>query len=291
MATLEVTEAGRAIRGSAEALAGPATETPAGAATGPQMAMVAGTAMGIERVGRAGYALNSDMGASPVEARPRRIAFVDDHPTLLRGIVALFSDDPQFEIVGTGVTADDAVALAETTSPEILFLDLSMPGDAFAAISAITGRMVGIRIVIFTAFANIDLALKALDAGAHAYVLKGRPSEDLFAAIAAVSAGELFVSPDFSSKLMTGFRNRSRRERELKSSKLSAREIQIVEFLLEARSNKEIARALNLSEKTIKHYMTNLMNKLKVKSRLEVVLAAQTLRGQWTDTHLQQDQA
>lgn len=231
------------------------------------------------------------METPQVETRPTRIAFVDDHPTLLRGIAALFSDDVQFEIVGTGVTADEAVTLAETKSPEILIVDLSMPGDVFAAIAAITATMVGIRIIVFTAFANVDLALKALDAGAHAFVLKGRPSEDLFAAIAAVKAGELFVSPGFSSKLMTGFRNRSRREKELKSSKLSAREIQIVECLFEAKSNKEIARALNLSEKTIKHYMTNLMNKLKVKSRLEVVLAAQSLRGQMTEAQLPEDQA
>lgn len=231
------------------------------------------------------------MEAQPAEARATRIAFVDDHPTLLRGIAALFSDDAQFEIVGTGVTADDAVTLAETKSPEILILDLSMPGDVFAAIAAVTGKMVGIHVVIFTAFANVDLALKALDAGAHAFVLKGRPSEDLFAAIAAVKAGELFVSPGFSSRLMTGFRNRSRREKELKSSKLSTREIQIVECLFEAKSNKEIARALNLSEKTIKHYMTNLMNKLKVKSRLEVVLAAQSMRGRMSEGALPDDQA
>ena len=231
------------------------------------------------------------MEQTPLAARPTRMAFIDDHPTLLRGIAALFSDDPQFEIVGTGVTADEAVTLAETALPDILILDLSMPGDVFAAISTVTARLAGIRIVIFTAFANVDLALKALDAGAHAFVLKGRPSEDLFAAIAAVKAGELFVSPGFSSKLMTGFRNRSRREKELKSSKLSTREIQIVECLFEGKSNKEIARALELSEKTIKHYMTNLMNKLKVKSRLEVVLAAQAMRKQPSEGQLPDDQA
>lgn len=209
-----------------------------------------------------------------------RIGFIDDHPTLLRGIAALFADDPGFEIVGTGVTAEDAIALAEAKSPDVLILDLSMPGDVFASIASITARLGAIRIVIFTAFANVDLALRALDAGAHAFVLKGRPSEDLFAAIAAVQVGELFVSPGFSAKLMTGFRNRSRREKELKSSRLSAREIQIVECLFEAKSNKEIARTLELSEKTVKHYMTNLMNKLKVKSRLEVVLAAQALRSE-----------
>jgi DNA-binding NarL/FixJ family response regulator len=218
--------------------------------------------------------------------RRTRIAFVDDHPTLLRGIESLFADDEHFEIVGNGVTASDAVDLAVGQSPEILVLDLSMPGDVFAAITEITSKVVGIRLIIFTAFANVDLALKALDAGAHAFLLKGQPSEELFEAIAAVQAGELFVSPSFAPKLMSGFRNRSRREIQLKSSKLSAREIQIVDFLFEAKTNKEIARELNLSEKTIKHYMTNLMTKLKVKSRLEVVLAAQSSRGEGLERQL-----
>ncbi len=226
------------------------------------------------------------MEKSKTVQRRTRIAFVDDHPTLLRGIESLFAEDEHFEIVGKGVTASDAVDLALTRSPEILVLDLSMPGDVFAAIAEITGKVVGIRLIIFTAFANVDLALKALDAGAHAFLLKGQPSEELFEAISAVQAGELFVSPSFAPKLMSGFRNRSRREIQLKSSKLSAREIQIVDFLFEAKTNKEIARELNLSEKTIKHYMTNLMTKLKVKSRLEVVLAAQSSRGEGLDRQL-----
>ncbi len=189
------------------------------------------------------------MEKSKTVQRRTRIAFVDDHPTLLRGIESLFAEDEHFEIVGKGVTASDAVDLALTRSPEILVLDLSMPGDVFAAIAEITGKVVGIRLIIFTAFANVDLALKALDAGAHAFLLKGQPSEELFEAIAAVQAGELFVSPSFAPKLMSGFRNRSRREIQLKSSKLSAREIQIVDFLFEAKTNKEIARELNLSER------------------------------------------
>lgn len=206
---------------------------------------------------------------------PIRIAFVDDHPTLLAGIAAIFQNEPAYEIVGTGVSADEALAIAESTSPDVVVLDLSMPGNVFATISAITARKPPVRVVIFSAFANVEMALRALDAGAHGYVLKGRPASDLLEAIESVLKGELYVSPDFSAKLMTGFRNRSRRERELRAAKLSARELQIVECLLQAQSNKEIARTLDLSEKTIKHYMTNLMNKLKVKNRVEVVLAAQ----------------
>jgi DNA-binding NarL/FixJ family response regulator len=209
-----------------------------------------------------------------------RIAFIDDHPTLLAGMAAIFSSEPDYEIVGTGISADEAVAIADSKSPQVMILDLSMPGDVFAAIAEVTARTPPIRVVIFTAFANVDLALRALDSGAHGFVLKGRPSSELLTAIETVKHGELFVSPDFSPRLMGGFRNRSRREKELRSARLSTREMQIVECLLQAKSNKEIARVLDLSEKTIKHYMTNLMNKLKVKSRLEVVLAAQALRGE-----------
>lgn len=212
-----------------------------------------------------------------------RIAFIDDHPTLLAGMVAIFSTEPDYEIVGTGVSADDAVLLAETAAPDVLIADMSMPGDVFAAIANVTRRTPPVQVIVFTAYANVDTALQAVDAGAQGFVLKGRPTTDLLTAIQTVRSDEIYVSPDFAPKLMGGFRNRARREKEMRSAQLSAREVQIVECLLQAKSNKEIARTLDLSEKTIKHYMTNLMNKLKVKSRLEVVLAAQALQA-GTDT-------
>jgi len=207
-------------------------------------------------------------------ARRHTIALVDDHPTLLRGIEALLTEDGRYAVVGTGATAAAIVELAVSLVPDLLIVDLSMPGDVFAAIEAAT-KASRSRLLVFTAFGDVDLAMKALDAGAQGLVLKGSPSEDLSEAIETVLNGELFVSPDFSKKLMAGFRHRSQREREFSAAKLSARERQLVECLLEAKSNKEIARTLNLTEKTVKHYMTNLMNKLRVKNRVEVVLAVQ----------------
>lgn len=208
-----------------------------------------------------------------------RIGFVDDHPTLLMGIAALFAAQPQFELVGTEASAEGALALAARHHPDVLTMDLSMPGNVEAAISSIIEVSPATRVIIFTAYADVDLALRALDAGAHGFVLKGRPADELFEAIETVRRGTLYISPDFSPKLLAGFRQRSRREREHNAAKLSPREQQLVDCLFEAKSNKEIARALNLTEKTVKHYMTNLMNKLRVKSRLEVVLAARRLRA------------
>ena len=207
----------------------------------------------------------------------KRIAFVDDHPTLLRGMASLFAADNRYAIVGTGSSADDAIELAVEVSPDVLIVDLSMPGDIFAAVAEIAERAPQTKLLVFTAYADVDRALRIIDAGAHAFVLKGRPSEDLYEAIEAIGSGELYISPGFSQQVMTGFRNRTKREKELSAARLSAREQQIVKCLLEAKSNKEIARTLGLSEKTVKHYMTNLMTKLKVKSRLEVVLAAQSM--------------
>lgn len=207
-----------------------------------------------------------------------RIAFVDDHPILLKGIVSLFADDERYQVCGTAMSADGAVKLVEHEHPDILLLDLSMPGDVFDAIHKIVACAPKTKIVIFTAYANVELGLKSLDAGAHGFVLKGRPADELFHAMDSVMSGELYVSPNFAMTLISGFRNRSRKGEGNEPVRLSAREIQIVDCLFAAMSNKEIARELHLTEKTVKHYMTNLMNKLKVKSRLEVVLAAQELR-------------
>ena len=192
-------------------------------------------------------------------------------------MTSLFATDERFEIVGSGSSATDVLSIAHRDEPDVMIVDLSMPGDVIGAVRDVTERATGVRVVIFTAYEDVDKALRVIDAGAHAYVLKGRPTDDLYDAIRSVSSGEIFVSPGFAQQVMAGFRNRSRRERQLESARLSPREEQIVECLLKAMSNKEIARTLGLSEKTIKHYMTNLMSKLNVKSRLEVVVAAQAL--------------
>ena len=207
-----------------------------------------------------------------------RLAFVDDHPTLLRGLATVFGSDERYSIVATGASADEAVTIAATSEPGVMILDLSMPGDVFAAIDRMTELHPRLKIIVFTAFANVEMALKAINAGAHAFVLKGSPSEGLYDAIEKVSRGQLYVSPEFAPRLTAGFRNRTRRER-THVPRLSAREQQLVDCLLQGKSNREIAKALELTEKTVKHYMTNLMTKLNVKSRLEVVVAAQALKN------------
>jgi len=184
-------------------------------------------------------------------------------------------EDPKFEIVATGSSAGDAEKIALEANPEILIIDLSMPGDVYGAIRLISRRRSEIKIIVFTAYADIDLALKAFNAGVRGYVLKGRPVDDLYDAITAVAGGNIFVSPGFAEKLLQHLPG-ARPKDDGRRGRLSHREMQIIECLLAGKTNRQIAADLNLSEKTIKHYMTNLMIKLKVKNRLEVVLAAQS---------------
>lgn len=205
-----------------------------------------------------------------------RLALVDDHPTLLSGLAAIFASDPAYEVVATGGCAADAVAIVREHRPDLIILDLSMPGDIFAAIDEMARLAPQLKLVIFTAFANVELALKALDAGAHAFVLKGRPTEDLFDAIAAVGRGELYASPEFSRRLFSGLKNRSRQSVPAETS-LTARERQLVDGLMQALSEAEIAQRLGLTEKLIGHYMTGLKSKLHAHNRLEIIAAVDRL--------------
>lgn len=205
-----------------------------------------------------------------------RLALVDDHPTLLSGLAGIFASDPAYEVVATGGSAGEAVSIVRQHAPDLIVLDLSMPGDIFAAIDEMARLAPQLKLVVFTAFANVELALKALDAGAHAFVLKGRPTEDLFDAVAAVLRGELYVSPEFSGRLVSGLKNRTRRA-DQEGVRLTARERQLVDGLLEARTMAEIALSLGVTEKLVGHYLTGLKTKLHARNRLEIIAAVERL--------------
>jgi two-component system nitrate/nitrite response regulator NarL len=209
---------------------------------------------------------------APGPGQTIRVGLVDDHPALLMGLVAILRETGSYEIIGTGTTADEAVSLVDRERPDVLLMDLSMPGDAFAAIRDITGRSPQTHVVVFTAYAEVGLARRALEAGCSGFLLKGRPADELHLAIATVATGQVFISPEISSVLVN-----SKGSRTGGRAPLSGREAQLLECLLQAMSNKDIAIRLGLSEKTVKHYMTNLMLKLGAKNRLDAVLTARRL--------------
>ena len=197
------------------------------------------------------------------------IAFVDDHPTLLEGLRAIFARRHGYKVVATGGCCDEALNIALHHKPEVLILDLNMPGNAFDCIRQTRKKVPEIKIIAFTASSGINHAIDALQAGASGYVLKGSSLDNLMDAIDAVMSGETYISKGFATKVIAALTNPQGAR-----IKLSTREEQIVALLLESRTNREMAEQLHLSEKTIKNYMSLLMQKLKVRNRVGLVMAA-----------------
>jgi len=205
---------------------------------------------------------------------PIRTAIVDDHPLFRAGVAKLLARTPDFEIVADGGTAADAVNIAQQLVPDVLLLDLKLPGDGFAAASTIVREHPRVRIVILTA-SDCDSDVAAmLQVGVHGYLLKGCTGQEIVRAVHRVYAGEFYVTPSLAARLLTEMSTPAPKAGD-DSEGLSNREEIILGQVSKGLTNKEIARALNLREKTVKHYMTSIMQKLGVRNRLEAALMGQ----------------
>lgn len=202
---------------------------------------------------------------------PRTVTVSDDHPVFLEGIKDLLARQDDFDVVGQANCAQSSLDLVNAHKPDIAILDLSMPGDMFRTISEITRTNGATRSIIYTAYCSVDAAIKALDAGANGIVLKSDPVEELLDAIR--RQDELVVSKRFSTEVLNTMLARLKPTPHDETLSLNTREKQIVAQLLLGRTNREIGQILNLTERTVKHYMTGLMHKMNVRNRVEVVVA------------------
>jgi DNA-binding NarL/FixJ family response regulator len=202
---------------------------------------------------------------------------IDGHPVTIEGVAHVLATQGTFTVVARGGSSRDALVVAERHRPDLMIMDLAISGNAIAAISEITARYPGAGIVAFTAAPGVDYAVNAMEAGARGYVSKSCTPDELVSAAAAVAAGNTYVSQNFASEVITALKNASVRRIAMQALRLSAREDQIVQFLLSGKTNKEIASQLGITERTVKHYMTVLMQKLNARNRVEVVIAAQKL--------------
>jgi DNA-binding NarL/FixJ family response regulator len=206
-----------------------------------------------------------------------QIVIVDDHPLFREGVAHTLRAEPGLEVVGQGANMEDAVRLACDLLPDIILLDIDMPGGGLHAAQAIAAACPVTRIVMLTVSEDEEHVLGALRAGARAYILKGISARELISILRAVWAGEGYVSPTLAASLlseMTGTVPGGR----LPGSpldELTERERQILECIAAGLSNKEIGHQLHLSEKTVKHYVTNILQKLHVRNRVEAALLAQ----------------
>jgi two-component system, NarL family, nitrate/nitrite response regulator NarL len=212
-------------------------------------------------------------GTKPPTVNTVRIAIVDDHPLFRDGVIATLSGDESFEMVGQGSTAEHAIQISQDILPDILLLDISLPGGGIEAAQEISRLFPYIKVIMLTASENEDHVSAALDAGARGYILKGIGASELIRTIHSVHQGESYVTPQLAGRLLTTMKRRNAApsvEDALPS--LTRREEQILDGVAQGKTNKEVANALNISEKTVKHYMTNIMHKLQVRNRVEAAL-------------------
>ena len=203
-----------------------------------------------------------------------RIVIADDHPLFRDGVVTTLSNEANCVVVSECGNAADALDAVREHLPDVALLDVSMPGGGINAARRISAACPVVRILMLTASENENVVMEALEAGAHGYVLKGIGGEELMDVIQTVHNGGIYISPGLAARMLVDIKNnRESRESDLFAD-LTAREEQILKQVSKGLSNKEAASALTLSEKTVKHYMTNILQKLQVRNRVEAALKA-----------------
>jgi DNA-binding NarL/FixJ family response regulator len=175
-------------------------------------------------------------------------------------------------VVGVAASGQAALRLAQELMPDVVLLDISMPGwDGLVTAQHIATACPATAIVMLTVSEEQDNLLAALKAGARAYVLKGVSAQELARVVRSAAAGEAYVSPSLASEMLATFK-RSRAPDPLQE--LTAREHEILGLIVRGLTNREIGQELSLAEKTIKHYVTNILQKLQLRSRVEAALFA-----------------
>ena len=199
-----------------------------------------------------------------------RVLVVDDHPIVRSGLVAVLEDEPEFAVAGAAGAAGEALALAARERPDVILLDLEMPGgsgvDAIPRLAAVSPQS---RILVFTAYDTDEHVLGAIKAGAAGYLLKGASAEEIGRAIRTVHAGGSHLEPRVAAKVLQEM-TAPRRAADV----LSERERTVLRLVAEGQSSKQIARSLSITERTVKFHVGSIMNKLGADNRAQAVALA-----------------
>jgi DNA-binding NarL/FixJ family response regulator len=202
---------------------------------------------------------------------PIRLLLADDHPVVRDGLTAILGTQPDFEVVGQAAGGAEAVRQAAALRPDVILLDLEMPGmDGVEALQRIRENDPDARAIVFTAFDTDERILSAVRAGAQGYLLKGAPREDIFHAVRVVHAGGSLLQPVVASKLL---RQVSRPDAP-PAEALTPRELEVLQRMGRGLQNKEIAAELVISERTVKFHVSSIMSKLGAGNRTEAVSLA-----------------
>jgi DNA-binding NarL/FixJ family response regulator len=197
-----------------------------------------------------------------------RILVVDDHPVVREGLVAMLSTVEDFEVVGEAAEGVSAVTTAIKQRPDVVLMDIELPPtDGIEALQEIAKRAPGSKVLVFSAFDSEDRILRAVQAGALGYVLKGVPREELFGAIRTVATGGSHLQPAVAAKLMQRLNGSH-------APLLTARQLEVVGMLARGATNKDVARSIGVGERTVKYHVAGVFERLGAANRTEAVAIA-----------------
>ena len=198
-----------------------------------------------------------------------RVLVADDHAVVRSGLGQLLATAPDLELAGEAGDGEEAVALSEVEKPDVILMDISMPGvDGVEATRRIVARDPEARVVMLTSLADNRKILDALEAGASGYLLKHAGPDELLGAIRAAAAGEAPLDPKAARALLDSRRSPSA------DKALSAREQEVLRLVAQGLANKQIARKLTISERTVKAHLTNVFARIGVSDRTQAALWA-----------------
>jgi two-component system nitrate/nitrite response regulator NarL len=207
-----------------------------------------------------------------------RVLIADDHPIFRTGLRSILESEPGFVVIGEAGDGDQAVQLSRSLQPDVLLLDLAMPGaSGMDALAELGTAPTPVRTILLTAAIEKPELVKALQLGAAGVVLKSSPTDLLFKSIRSVMAGQHWIGREAVSDLVQALRAQMAAEPEKPARErfnLTRRELEITASVVAGLSNREIARKLSLSEDTVKHHLTNIFDKMGASNRLELALFA-----------------
>lgn len=197
-----------------------------------------------------------------------RIVLADDHPVVREGLRGMLTAEPDFKVVGEASNGAEAVTLAEQLQPDVILMDLRMPGvDGVAAIEMLQARGSAVQVLVLTTYDSDADIVRAVEAGATGYLLKDAPRQELFRGVRAAARGETVLAPTVASRLLN-------RMRAPEIENLSEREIEVLQRVAQGNSNREIGRHLHISTATVKTHLVHIFDKLGVADRTAAVTVA-----------------
>jgi two-component system, NarL family, nitrate/nitrite response regulator NarL len=208
-----------------------------------------------------------------------RIAVIDDHPMFREGAVQIFASTDDIEVVAEGATAADALKVAEDFRPDVMLLDIGLPGGGLEAAAVIAGTFPSVRAVMLTASESARDVAAALQVGARGYILKGSSGAEVVETVRAIFYGESYVAPSLAARLPIEMAMHAKVAAHKCGDDLTSREGAILSLVSLGMTNKEVANRLHLTERSVKHHMTHIMRKSKVRNRVEAMLMFRRMAG------------